>query len=87
MFQAAPTESFYCLSTSFIPKFQFLENKDIIEDSVIIAAAGKQGNIKLIHYQRNECYAVLNGHEGNINEIAFSPKTPYHLLSKIITYR
>lgn len=86
IFQASPTESFYCLSSSYIPKFQCLENKEIIEDSVIVAAAGKQGNIKLIHYQRNECYLVLHGHQGNINEISFSPKTSYHLLSKNIYF-
>ena len=81
MFQEAPSESFCCIAATYIPNFQITKtNKEEISNSCIVAAAGKQATIKLVNYQRNEFYNILQGHTGNINELSFSRKTPHHLL-------
>ena len=85
LFQASPSESFYCIAASFIPKYLPKKNSPI-SDSIIVAAAGKQKTIKLIHFQRNECFSVLSGHSGTINELEFSPKTPHHLISRFLKF-
>ena len=50
-----------------------ITNINIDYYSVIVAAAGTLKTVKLINYERNECYAVLKGHSGTITELEFSP--------------
>jgi WD40 repeat protein len=85
IFQANPSESFYSVAASYIENYCILPTAQP-ENSTIVAAAGKDRDIKLIHFQRNECYAVLESHSGNINELCFSPKNPVHLLSKFFEF-
>lgn len=44
---------------------------------------GKEKNIKLINYRKNECFAVLLGHTGSVNDMKFSPTNKNYLLSSV----
>jgi WD40 repeat protein len=69
-------ETFTSLAWTVLPK--------TVEDDrlfSILAAAGWQGDIKLIEPSMLLCYAYLRGHRSKVYALRFSPKNPRWLLS------
>lgn len=73
-------EDFYCVAWSTLQVMQ-ADGEKRGETTNIIAAAGQQGDIKLLQPDQLLCIALLKGHKKHVNCLLFHTSNPCYLFS------